>query len=356
MVNKDHGQLLTLLATGLTQLHDLTLRGEAVTSPYPLPLQQGMHRLAAFQLDAGKKPISGLQDLLRLIELPIGDWGLNLSEEVAAANERLWQQHMPTQFCFEWAHEQGVDAFEEERLLREVIDTCRQADRPDSYSAFRELLIRKPVLTTLELQQAKLTQALSPIRNQLTEAYVSAPESASRETFFSCCKHCGSLLLRIDGDQFECENERCRSNSPSVGRTISEGEGVLWLTSGLRRYVMRPGLIEIKLQEQLETLGLSVDMWPNYDAYDLRVQVGNEFWAVDVKDWSNPFRLAASARSIRRDPIWDRAFYVFPDDRLKQRSDYLSAFLNRWDAPPTTEALMMKDFVERVKRAIVGRK
>jgi hypothetical protein len=77
----------------------------------------------------------------------------------------------------------------------------------------------------------------------------------------------------------------------------------------------------------LEALGLDVELWPAFDRYDLRIVFPNrEVWAVDVKDWANPFLLARRVKPIPSDPPWTRAYFVFPDERRAQREDYLRAF------------------------------
>lgn len=343
-------RLLTFVANGVLQLYDHILRENKLGSPSPPATQKALHKLAAHQLDAGVAPIVGIADFLQLASTPLQQWGIVFDEELAVENERFLAQGIPTAFCEEWAHTQGADARDEETFMHTVMSITRDQQLPQSYSALRQFLIEQPVLTPYELQQAKQDPLLTPLRDQLMKAYTPAPISASRDGQFSCCGHCGSLLLRVDGDGFECENERCRVLDSVPGRTIDADEEPLWLASGLRRYVARPGLAEVKLQRLLQDLGLTVEMWPNYDAYDLRVQIHNEVWAVDVKDWVNPFLLAAEAKPIRRMPNWDKAFYVFPDEHLAQRSDYLRAFQNRWNRPPNTEALMMSTFMNRVKK------
>jgi hypothetical protein len=118
--------------------------------------------------------------------------------------------------------------------------------------------------------------------------------------------------------------------------------------------VARPGLTEVELQDALEDMGLEVEMWPAFDAYDLRIRFTDTIWAVDVKDWNNPIELARHAQYIPEKPNWDKAFYVFPDERKRQRSDYLQAFTNHWKRPPNTTAMMEKDFLRHVRNKLRG--
>lgn len=48
-----------------------------------------------------------------------------------------------------------------------------------------------------------------------------------------------------------------------------------------------------------------------FDAYDLRITFPDgQIWAVDVKDWTNPVRLARHLRPLPSEPKWHRAFIV----------------------------------------------
>lgn len=350
-MNSKHIELtLSYLATGVVQLHDNTLQKKSVEMPYPRTLQQGMHKLATWQVSDNQKPIVNIQDFLRLAHQPLSSWKLDLPEGFASENDKLLDYGIPTNYCMQWAHDKGVDAFQQEQLLPKVMDTCRRENNPDAYTAFRMLLVRQPTISAIDLQRAKMNPHLRILASELGEAYIPAPPSAMIDGQFQLCGYCGNLLLRIDSNSFQCENERCRLKEYSVRTTLVAETGVLWLTGGLRRYVSQPGLAEIELQDELQEMGVKVEMWVNFDAYDLRITLGNEVWAVDVKDWANPFLLASQAGPIRRTPSWNRAFYVFPDERQQQRRDYLRAFENYWDRPSNTVALMHSDFLNLVRK------
>jgi hypothetical protein len=114
-------------------------------------------------------------------------------------------------------------------------------------------------------------------------------------------------------------------------REIPASEDVYFLKRPLRRYVAFPGKAEVRLRDQVEKIKarkqIKVELWPWLDVYDLRLTFPDgEVWAVDVKDWANPYRLARTIKHFRTDPPWDRAFFVFPDRHRKARPNYLNAF------------------------------
>jgi hypothetical protein len=104
----------------------------------------------------------------------------------------------------------------------------------------------------------------------------------------------------------------------------------LWLRPPIRVFVALPGIAELRLAAELRRQGVDVSMWPDFDAYDLRVEFPDgSAWAVDVKDWASPVALArhlTSGTPFRAEPPWERAFFVFPSYRVHNRPEYLRVF------------------------------
>ncbi len=131
-----------------------------------------------------------------------------------------------------------------------------------------------------------------------------------------------------------CESLACATSDVEAelsirpGRAIPAREHVLWLKRGLRRFVTLPGLAEIRLERRLLKLKLKVELWPEFDSYDLHIEFPDgKAWAVDVKDWANPFLLALRVKNIPLNPPLEMGYFVFPDERSRQ-SDYVRAFRN----------------------------
>lgn len=193
------------------------------------------------------------------------------------------------------------------------------------------------------------------VSDQLKIAYQEAPISHLKDGYFHCCS-IGNLLLRMNKGNLICENERCRSNGNyQSGRTIYKSEGAQWLRCEIRRFWHAPGLAELRLARRLQKLGVEVELWPNFDSYDLRVMFPDgETWAVDVKDWGSPFRLAHTVTPIPPEPPWMQAYFVFPDERRKQRSDYKRAFKNHLLKPldKRTKPMFEREFITQVKQKL----
>jgi hypothetical protein len=102
---------------------------------------------------------------------------------------------------------------------------------------------------------------------------------------------------------------------------------VLQLSRPLRVFITSPGLAETDLEKTLRKAGLFPEMWPQFDAYDLRVPFpGGTAWAIDVKDWASPSLLGARTTELRTSPPHNRAFIIVPAYRFQVREDYARAF------------------------------
>lgn len=67
-----------------------------------------------------------------------------------------------------------------------------------------------------------------------------------------------------------------------------------------------------------------MSLWPAYDSYDLKITFNNgEVWAMDIKDWQNPFLLAKKLTELSPKD-YDKAFYVVPDERVQEDKSYLA--------------------------------
>lgn len=325
--------LLHLLASGISAVAAGDRKGEPVRVPYPASLQKALDRLTLRCLLAKRSPPAGVPDLLAWCRRPIRSWGLACWDGIVAEGDSLLDGRFPTALCEEWA----IDASDvegevlERSLLLDVLRVCERAHDESAYVAFRELLIRRPVLTSLELQQSALRVELLRLTDQLNRAYEPAPSTWAVNGSFVCCKNCGNILAPGRDTILRCTDDRCATEiSGGAGRRITVAEEPMVLKAPLRAFIAAPGRAEIRLAERVERLGIKVALWPALDAYDLQLMFEDgTTWAVDVKDWASPFALARhlGQRTFPERPSWDRAYFVFPEYRLRLRPDYVRAFL-----------------------------
>jgi hypothetical protein len=216
----------------------------------------------------------------------------------------------------------------ENAVIDEALAACRAARSPGSYTAFRKLLITKPAMTAAEIAALIGDIDLLPVFETVRRSYEPAPAAYMRDGAYRLCGRCGCLLIPLNGGGYRCELDRCRNDGrSSLGDALPAQAGVVQLRRPLRVFITSPGLAETELEATLRSLGLKPGMWPQFDAYDLKVPFPDgAVWAVDVKDWANPSLLAIRTGLLRPDPPYDRAFIVVPEYRFQVRENYARAF------------------------------
>ena len=339
--------LVRTIATAVVRLADITTLA-SLSLPYPAEAQRALDRTVLACLARDAQPPSSLPDLLRWCRTrPLADWPLDLPEEAFGPDDYLIDPDSgsPTQLCHEW-WVQGKDsaaAQYDRRVIRWAMRLCREASSPESYTEFRRILVNQPVLTSMEEAELATNLYLEPVRALLGEIYEPAGAAYRQGGVYQTCHRCLTLLTPLTDGSWWCERDHCRSlGSATRGRVLAVaavGE-VSQLARPLRQFVTGPGRAEVDLERRLCALGLWVEMWPGFDAYDLRVTFPDgHVWAVDVKDWAHPGLLGRAARTVRSEPPYDEACWVVPMYRVNARRDYLGVYSR--SRPATAEGLRL---------------
>lgn len=264
-----------------------------------------------------------------------------------------------TQECLELMLPRTADPFTERfenRIMHQVFDACRAARSPESYVAFRRLLVERPVLTHAELIDVIGDVDLLPVADILTECYVAAPGHLANDGLFKQCGRCNCLMLPVAPGKWRCGMDRCHaSGGGSIdGRELKAMLEVYQLQFPLRTFITGPGLFEIELEAALHDRGLTVQMWPEYDTFDLLVTFGSGLrWAIDVKDYANPGVLGRRFVGIPPSPPRDQAFLVVPDYRFKADKSYQERYVHAQEAgrrDTTLKPVSMSWFLQAADR------
>jgi hypothetical protein len=328
--------ILALLSTGVLRL---IASREKVDSGnvYPESLRRGLNRLAVWALETGLEFPADFPDALRLVRMPVREWPFPAFPPEVDGEQPLLSQDEATDLCYELAILTG-DIEEElaERAVAIARDACQAADDQQAYVRFRQFLIEHPVVTRGELVDAS-DGLPSEVGTLLHECYELVPDAVIRDGNIHCCDFCGWTLQWTTEGALRCGGSVCGKITSGFQRhaKIKSAGAVrgLWrrVKPGIRRYVVTPGRSELRLAHRLGKMGVEVSLWPGFDAYDLRLTFSDDqVWAIDVKDWQNPFLLAHSVRSFAETPSWDRAFWVFPDHRSRLLPRYAEAFGRAW--------------------------
>lgn len=324
--------VLHLVASGLTEASRLVARGEPLTLPYPAGLQRGLDHLTLLCLQHRALPPAGVPELIRFCHGPLGDWPVPFGVPSDLDREVLMDRGIPTRVCEEWAvTSPDVEAeLFERQVVEDVRRACRAAGRQDSYVAFRHLVITRPVLTELEFQRQLMDSKYAVIAGPLKRCYPLAPAECEVDGFAVTCADCNNLLVRsVSG--LECINDRCtRTGAATPGRRVPLVEGVRWLASPVRTFVASPGQAEVRLRDEIVNRGAEATLWPDFDAFDLLITFPHDGpWAVDVKDWANPYLLARHVRPVPRPQGCTQAFIVPAREAVRARPGYLQTLRRR---------------------------
>lgn len=268
----------------------------------------------------------------------------------------------PTQACVELALDTTRDPFGEQHendILIKALTACRHADSPESYVAFRRLLITRPVLTDHELATQRAELDLLPVADLLDRSYGRVAPRWQRDGEYAECARCHCLLRPISTDRWQCDLDRCRASTVTVGRTLDAATpgGIRQLTLPLRTSITGPGLFEVDLETSLLQRGLAVEMWPGFDAYDLLVTFPDGArWAIDVKDHASPGLLGRTFAGLPSEPPHDRVFLVVPDYRRRTNPQYATVYgyarQTTGRNPRALPVTFMKNFLRAVDRKL----
>ncbi|MEV4094230.1 hypothetical protein [Streptosporangium saharense] len=349
--------LLITLSTALVRADRETDLG-SFRLPYDAEAQRALDRTVLACLLRGAEPPASLPELFVWCrERPLSDWPLDALPDAVGPEDRLLdpEHGRPTELCHEWATRSRDSATEarDRQVIRAALRACAEAGEEDAYTAFRRLLIERPVLTATDAFAVTSDLVLEPVKGILSTIYQEVPESYARDGFYATCGRCLTLLVPVRGGQWWCERDRCRRDGPPpVGRElpISEVGDLRQLERPLRQFVTGPGRAEVGLERRLRALGLKVQMWPNFDSYDLRITFADgHVWAIDVKDWAHPYFLARVARPVPATPPYDEAFWVVPRHRVEDRPGYLAVFAR--NRPDSAASLVLLTDDALVRRA-----
>lgn len=326
--------LLRTIATAVIDLADLDGL-ESYTLPYPAEAQRALDRTVLACLLRSAEPPRSLPDLLSWCrERPVADWPLRLPEDAVAPDHFLLDPDTgtPTELCLEWAlrTRDSAGSQYDRSVIHTAMRLCRQADEPESYTAFRRLLVEKPVLTQNDRFHCATDLRLEPVRMLIDQIYEPVPDGYLRRGVCTPCRRCLTLLTPLTDGGWWCERDSCRRQGPPVpgpALDVRETRRPCHLPRPLRQFVTGPGRSELDLEANLRQLNLQIEMWPGYDAYDVRITFPDgHVWAVDVKDWANPALLGRAARPVPPEPAYDEAFWVVPRHRVEARPSYQAVY------------------------------
>ena len=331
--------LLRLLSVGLLELIE---QGAAhpLRAPSPGAWQRAQNQLAAECLERGTRPPGDVMEALAFCRRPLHSWGVRFEGTSGMEESTLLDPELdvPTELCRELAeglYGPAAEAELNERCMARLREAAQQTCRQDGYVYLRRYLIEHAVVSDRERVMDRFQTELTGFGEVLDTVYEPLPQDAVVGGQVRLCGHCGWTLTQRYR-RWQCGDPRCRLLTREFSRgtrilPASRGSSFFRVRPAIRRYVVAPGVYEVRLAGELAELGLAVDLWPGFDRYDLRITFPSgarhtgETWGIDVKDWRFPRLLAPRLRLPDPEgaPSWDRFFFVVPDERTRRDSEYL---------------------------------
>ena len=322
--------VLPLLASGLMVMTQDLADGRPPLAPFPDAWQRGLNIFAVECLLRGVEPPSHTQAAIALCKKPPSEWPVRVALQARTLDHPLLDEgDQPTALCRELSEQIAKGNPEHElceHLMLKIREIAAAQRNQNAYVALRSFIIRRPVVAREDLIDAVTSPEMGIFGRDLFELYEQVPASAIEHEHVRLCGHCGWTLERYDG-RMRCAGDYCSVLTDSFTRDTASlavpPSGMLMRArKAIRQYVVAPGRYEVGLYDTLRAEAISAELWPDFDAYDLRIPLGDETWAVDLKDWTYAHLLAPKLMPFRTDTSdsWDRAFYVIPDARARDES------------------------------------
>jgi len=341
--------------------------------PYPELFQRACNMLALTMRDI-PYPCT-LAGLLKLLEEPVKAWyplavtqafdsdfGLTydgrLSEEASRYfyDELLERTQLP-ESASTITQQLAIENWQFQKLL----DRLREKSDRDSelaqkeYVLLRSFLIENQYTTTTQLRQKfGKNQYIKP--QEVGDLY----DDCDENVVYWNCDRCGPLNEKY-GRLYGVKPSVCNDHRESLSyvRRIASERELRRIKRGIHLRICLPGIHELQLFHKLEALQqnhqeqlCAVLLYPGLDRYDLQLRFGdNTVWAIDVKDYRNPYQLAAKLLPIYGEGSlqYNESFYVLPSYRVLSYDNYVQ--IVREEAtklPKSTHILSNAEFERHV--------
>lgn len=366
-------EAVVLLAQGVLRQYDRILNNEIVRQDDGLPpeLQAAMCRLGRLYIDEGMEDRAAcVHDVLERARYALNgpEWALSTFQE---SGFRFGQAilidpefKVPTPDCSiiaDMAGGFGEDNLLEYRFhakLRAAAERCgRQRDL--AYTAIRELLGRRSLISEREFAGWLVDKMLTPLQQSILEGFFQPVEElwlvngrAHR------CGNCGTLMRpHRDKDRFpqgRCPIRQCYGKfSPTVGERLDPILGLHVAKPQILTYWTGPAIDELEIYDQAKQHGIEAELYPETDLCDVAIR-GHEI-GIDAKSYSSPVSLALRLnRSIGGLINYRRRIVAIGDEHVDRNSDYivtLRSCLDRGGDPSTLEIMTVSSVINMLRNA-----
>lgn len=301
------------------------------------------HLSYAFQLflhqcnKHGVLPPKNYLEFIKMMRKPVKNWGIKgveqyFPEELPLIDDYL--RPIPETDELVFSIDEEIDQFIPEEIenhfyqtaMRDFVTYCRQHQLEEAYRQVR-LFLSNPehaVLKAMDyLNFGRLLKKFG-LESFIDRFY----EEVSHISNFYKCPHCQWTLRYDEKEQrYVCNyNSPCheRANLQHAKPFEDDGYAYFRLTPGIQRFVLIPGMCEVRLQNRLEKHGYKTTMYPEIDRYDIKVEHHSGMYKLDVKDYRSSFFLAKQlANDYIDEGLVEDIIYVIPQEQVQRNPHYL---------------------------------
>lgn len=262
----------------------------------PEELHKGMLMFIHESANSGNEIPVDLHRLLHVLHKPSNEWGIQRLIDIYPSEASLLEEFIGiTPDADDFLNTYISPSEAQQKNMFAILKHCRDESRnlQSEYTEIRTFLSKpqNAVLTAFQLAQF----AESFRDRELIILFRQCYEEVTTDIInYRKCPHCG-WTLEYKHDQWRCNKENvCHrlADFEKVDPFNFGNERVLRLLPGMQRYVLLPGISEMKIAGFVVQKGYDVELYPNIDEYDLAVSLGHNKVFLDIKDFKDPRTLA----------------------------------------------------------------
>lgn len=338
--------LLIQLCQGLVKVCDRINRNEPVyqvenSQPFPQSLYEAFEKLSMRWIQ--RDGIMRHPSILNMVEAAkssVEAVDLDFCEWVDFPDEPLIENGTkPSDECEEYASEYSLslEIDNNQSYIPHLMNEIKKYDLPNStYTIFRRFIAENPFPSELDIAFLLDNHPeIERVKEFLDKAYQDAPPQSDS---MPLCKTCGGYL--------DCAAREIEGCCEPLDRRVDKAPIIDTVIC-----LIRPSLIELRLDEKFKEMGLKVELWPELDAADLKITFSDgNFWAIDAKDWGSAKGLARKLNQKLIPNIGQsKSFFVVPDYRLNKLK-FQAIFQSKYQG--NIPLISESELVKRVRREI----
>jgi hypothetical protein len=262
----------------------------------PDELHKGMLMLIQENARSGSEIPADIHRLLQILHKPSLEWGIQGLIDHYPVESSLIEEFIgitPDAEDFINTYISPDEAQQKNMLA--ILQFCRDESR-DLQAEYTQIRTFLSMPQNAVLSALQLAQFAESIRDRELSMLVRTcyEEVTLQMDNYRKCPHCG-WTLAYKHDRWQCNKENiCYSlaDFETFDLFNYKNERVFRLLPGIQRYVLLPGISEMKIADWLRRKGYGVELYPNIDEYDLEISHHESKIYLDVKDFKDPRTLA----------------------------------------------------------------